>query len=191
MFKRIQYIDEQILQWIHVQQGNALLDSFMPLIRNPYFWAPLYLFLLVYMYMNFGKKGLWWCAFFFMTFVFCDFISASILKPFVHRLRPCRNPELGFMIRNLVACGSGFSFPSSHATNHFGMAMFMSLTWLKHSIKAQVIAFVWAALICYAQLYVCVHYPSDILCGALLGCCIGAFFSAYYNRRIGGLLLGN
>ncbi len=180
----IQHIDESVLYFIHVTCGNLFFDTIMPLIRNPYFWSPLYLFLLVFMWKNLGKKGLWWCAFFFVTFVFSDFISASLLKPFFHRLRPC-NANLFFTIRELIPCGSGFSFPSSHATNHFGMAMFMIIT-LQHVYKfVTPFSLFWAILICYGQLYVCAHYPSDILGGALLGSLIGLFFGKYFNRRFG------
>lgn len=185
MFGTIQHIDEYLLRIIHVIWGNVFLDGLLPFFRNPYFWAPLYLFLLVYMLINYGKKGIWWCTFFLITFVFCDYISASILKPLVHRIRPCNFNDLGFQIRELVPCGSGYSFPSSHATNHFGMAIFMISTLRSKFTFIAPLALLWAFVICYAQLYVCVHYPSDILSGGLLGSVIGYFFGRYYKMRFG------
>lgn len=185
MLESIQHIDERILYLIHVTCGTAWQDSFIPFLRNPYFWSPVYLFLLLWMWRNHGKQGLWWCVFFIVTFAFCDFISASMFKPFVHRLRPCNNDYLSFSIRHLISCGSGFSFPSTHASNHFGFAAFMILT-LKNRYKRVIpLAISWALLVCYAQLYVCVHYPSDILSGALLGTLIGAFFGIYFTKRFG------
>ena len=187
MFELIKPIDERVLHFIHVTCGKDWLDQIIPFFRNPYFWAPVYLFLLVFMWKQFGKKGLLWCLFFFVTFVFCDFISASILKPMIHRVRPCNDGSLYFAIRELVTCGSGYSFPSSHATNHFGFALFITGT-LGHRYKMVVpLTLFWAVLVCYAQLYVVVHYPSDILAGALLGSLIGWAFSAYFTKRFGKL----
>ncbi|MBK7762744.1 MAG: phosphatase PAP2 family protein [Bacteroidetes bacterium] len=187
MFEPLQHIDEALLRKIHLTWANSFLDEVLPFFRNPYFWAPVYLFLLVYMLMNHGKKGLWWCTFFVITFVFCDYISASIIKPLIHRIRPCNFNELSFTIRPLVICGSGYSFPSSHATNHFGMAMFMITTLFTTSKYILPLALFWASLICYSQLYVCVHYPSDIIAGATLGSVIGYLFGRYFRLRFGEL----
>ena len=70
MVEIIQHIDESILHGIHVSGGNAWLDQVIPFFRNPYFWSPLYLFLLVFMWKNYGKQGMVWCLFFLMTFAF-------------------------------------------------------------------------------------------------------------------------
>jgi undecaprenyl-diphosphatase len=185
MLQTIQHIDEIILKFIHVSCANQLLDTILPFFRNPYFWAPVYLFLLVWISLQYGRKGLWWCLFFFITFVFCDYVSASILKPLIHRIRPCNNEFLSFTLRNLVVCGSGYSFPSSHATNHIGFAVFMMYTIGHLSKWITPLAILWALLVCFSQLYVGVHYPSDILGGALLGSLIGLFFARYFNKRLG------
>ena len=181
----IQHIDEALLRFIHVNLGSSWLDTLMPLLRNPYFWAPVYLYLLVFLWRSYGIKGLWWCLFFIMTFAFSDFISASLIKPWVHRVRPCNENHVLFTIRHLIDCGSGFSFPSSHATNHMAFAVFISLTIGKKYRIAIPLAFLWALLVCLAQLYVCVHYPSDILAGSLLGALIGWFFARYFQVRFG------
>ena len=67
-----------------------------------------------------------------------DTVSAQIIKPLVGRLRPCNEPEFKDSVKLLVQCGSGFSFLSAHATNHFGLAVlfiqyfkpYFSLKWL-------------------------------------------------------------
>lgn len=45
--------------------------------------------------------------------------------------------------------------------------------------------FLWAAVICYAQIYVGVHFPVDILCGTLLGCTAGYITGAIFNKKVG------
>jgi membrane-associated phospholipid phosphatase len=183
MLEFIQHIDETILNLIHIKWANSLLDFVMPFIRNQYFWSPVYLFLLVYMSLNHKKKGLLWCLFFFITFMYCDFISATIIKPMAHRLRPCNEPYLSFTVRELVGCGSGYSFPSSHATNHFGMSFFIIFTLAKNNKTIIFLSLFWASIVCYAQMYVAVHYPFDILCGAFLGIVIAKLNSLYYLKR--------
>ncbi|MBK8556199.1 MAG: phosphatase PAP2 family protein [Lewinellaceae bacterium] len=72
-----------------------------------------------------------------------------------------------------VSCGGGYSFTSSHAANHFAVAVFLAAVfgglsrWLRPGLL------LWAAVISFAQVYVGVHYPGDVLAGALLGAIIG------------------
>lgn len=187
MFERIQYLDEFILYWIHDRGSNELFDVIMPWFRNPYFWAPVYLFILTWMWLNHKKKGLIWCLFLVVVFACCDFTAASLIKPWVHRLRPCHNPHLAFNLRNLVHCGSGFSFPSAHAANHFGISFFILFTWLRHQPLAKFLVIFWACLVVYAQLYVVVHYPSDVVAGALVGIVYSSLLAEWYLRRFGDI----
>jgi undecaprenyl-diphosphatase len=83
----------------------------------------------------------------------------------------------------LNRCPSSFSFTSSHATNHFAAAMFLFLT-LKSSFKNWTyLFFFWAGSISYAQIYVGVHYPLDILGGTIIGCSVGYLTGTFYNKR--------
>jgi undecaprenyl-diphosphatase len=87
------------------------------------------------------------------------------------------------MHRHIVPDSHGFSFPSSHATNHFAMAMFIYITCSKFHSGIKYLAFFWAAAVAYAQVYVGVHYPIDVLAGATLGCWIGYLTGNYFNMR--------
>jgi membrane-associated phospholipid phosphatase len=183
MWPFLQHIDEVILKTIHVNGQNSLFDVVMPWLRNPYFWSPIYFFLLIWMILNWKWKGFWWCVCLLFVFGICDFTSASLIKPFIHRLRPCNEGHLSFIIRSLVTCGRGYSFPSAHAANHFGISFFIYFTLGKKYTWVKVPAMLWALLVCYAQMYVCVHYPSDILAGALLGCLVGIVLGGVFNRK--------
>lgn len=176
-------IDHSIFTFVNQTMSNPLLDYILPLFRNPYFWSPLYLFLLVWMWQQFRSIGLFWCLFFFLTFVFSDTISASFIKPLVHRLRPCNDPYWNDVINNVVRCGVGYSFPSAHATNHFGMSAFIFYTIGTQLVVSKPLAILWASLVGFAQVYVGVHYPSDILGGALLGWLIGFALAKYFLRK--------
>jgi undecaprenyl-diphosphatase len=87
--------------------------------------------------------------------------------------------------RGLIPCGGGYSFPSSHAANHFSLAVFIMLTLGKKSGKIWVICIAWASAVCFAQLYVGVHYLSDLLAGAILGAVIAWLLSGLYVQRFG------
>jgi membrane-associated phospholipid phosphatase len=175
--------DYFIFKHVHAQWHSAFLDFIFPYIRNPFFWAPLYLFLVIMLVEHFGKKGWLWVLFFLITFGFGDFFSARLIKPVVHRLRPCIDPMWQGIHRHIVPDSTGFSFPSSHATNHFAMAMFIWVTCGKFHGSIKYLCFIWAASIAYAQVYVGVHYPVDVTCGALLGCWIGYITGNYFNSR--------
>ena len=185
-------IHDHLIYWDHVawfylntQWHNGVLDFIMPFLRNQWFWTPLYVFLLLFMPSRFGKKGWLWCLGFLMTFIFADQLSATLLKPYIHRIRPCNNPGLSGIVHIIVPCGSGQSFPSSHATNHFSLAVFSALTLARYARWVWPVALLWASVVAYAQVYVGVHYPLDVVCGGLLGAMIGTMTGSLFNRRIG------
>jgi membrane-associated phospholipid phosphatase len=177
------YYDHLVWYYLNTRWHNGLLDMIMPFLRNQWFWAPLYLFLVIYIPRRFGKLGWIWCAFFLITFGMSDQISASIMKPYFGRIRPCNDPALSNLVHLLVPCGGGKSFPSSHAANHFSLAFFSILS-LKHIAKwIWIPALAWAISVSYAQVYVGVHFPLDVFCGAIIGVCIGIVTGNVFNRR--------
>lgn len=185
LLEKLKTIDTQVWRLIHVQGQSYLLDFLCPLLRNPKTWIPLYLFLALFIPYRYGKKGFFWCLGFIVTFGIGDYTSASIIKPLIKRIRPCNDANLQSILHHLVDCGSGYSFPSAHATNHFALAWFMMLTigqiyrWIKLP------AILWAISVAYAQVYVGVHYPGDVLAGAILGAIIGCFTANLFNKKIG------
>jgi undecaprenyl-diphosphatase len=186
MLKKIIEIDQYLFLKINRDSRNAAFDWAMPFIRESKFWLPLYLFLLVFVVVNFGKKAYWWIFFAASTAITTDLISSRIFKPLFGRPRPCMDPDFAVNVRLLANyCGSNGSFTSSHASNHFGMAMFCFMTFRHFAPKAVYLFFIWAAIICLAQVYVGVHYPTDILGGALIGLLAGWFSGNYHNKKIG------
>jgi len=175
--------DLQAWMAIHVNGHTAFLDWLIPFFRNENLWAPLYIFLLVYVTLNFKKAGWVWCVLFFAAFACSDHLNSAILKPYFHRIRPCNTPELQGILQLLVPCGGGLSFPSSHAANHFAMGIFSAITLSKNLKYAWVFFILWAMLVSYAQVYVGVHFPLDVLAGAVVGGTIGALFAILFHLR--------
>lgn len=107
-----------------------------------------------------------------------DFVSSGILKPIVCRLRPTHDPYIGNLIHIVNDYRGGeYGFPSSHAANTFAVATLFALVFrigkkVNHPILWNIgitLLFLWASLNCYSRMYLGVHYPLDIICGALLG----------------------
>jgi len=188
MFKKIIALDKYLFSVINQKYTPSFFDTIMPIAREPMVWTPFYLFLLIWSLINFGKKGLFWIIGLGITAGLTDLLSSRIIKPLIHRNRPCNDIELADTIRVLVNhCGQNGSFTSSHAANHFGMAMFLFVTLHKLMGRAAYILFLWAGLISYAQIYVGVHFPFDILGGAILGCLIGSLTGKFFINKFGKL----
>lgn len=167
------------------QWQNPVFDWLAPWLREPYTWAPLYLFLALFTLLNFRWRGLWWCMVFLIAFGISDQTSLYI-KGAVGRLRPCHDPVVASFARQMVPyCPSSGSFTSNHASNHFALAMLCFITLRPYFGKYSWLFLVWAAAISYSQVYVGVHYPLDVLGGALLGAGIGWGCARFFQRRIG------
>lgn len=161
-----------------------MLDAVLPFLREPFVWAPLYLFLGLFVTINYGWKGLFWIIFFLLCFALADQGSGWI-KGAIGRIRPCRDPIVAHYVRVLVVyCPMSGSFTSNHAANHFALGTFCFIT-LKSAFRRYAWLFLlWAAVISYAQVYVGVHYPLDVAGGAALGILIGLLSGGFFQRRI-------
>ena len=184
MIETILHLDESLFFFINQDGQFALLDTLLPLVRNKLVWIPFYIFVFSFLLINLGKKGLIIVLFAIGTVAFSDMLSSKVIKPLVQRERPCNDGALRNNVRLLVSCGGGYSFTSSHAINHFGLAIFLMVMLGEMLRKKKWWLFLWAALIAYAQVYVGVHYPFDVLAGACLGILIGYSFGKLCSRRI-------
>ncbi len=184
MFTNLLNWDRWLFTKINHDWTNTFLDNVFPLWREAITWVPLYIFLLAFVLINFGNKAWPWIIGLLITVALTDQISSHLLKPLVNRPRPCHDALLVDNIRLLLGyCSDSKSFTSSHATNHFGVAFFVYRTLRPYFKKWSYLFFFWAATISYGQVYIGVHYPIDIICGALLGSGIGYFTSYYFNKK--------
>ena len=150
------------------------LDPIMVAITQMWLWLPIYLLLIYWAVKQYGKHC-WWVFLTLCVVVLCsDQLSAHVCKPLFHRLRPCFNVDLqDFIYLPLGTAGGRFGFVSSHATNTFAVAAFLTPALSNNRPWAGITLYLWAFITSYSRIYMGFHYPGDILFGALLGILIG------------------
>ncbi|MCZ6775558.1 MAG: phosphatase PAP2 family protein [Ignavibacteria bacterium] len=170
-------IDRAIFLFLNQTLSNPLGDVLWPLITDyDKLWpvrivlGAVWLWLLI----RGGRQGRTVAITLVLLLFLSDKLSSSVIKEIVGRPRPCHEMNgLPIMqsIHLLVDCGSGKSFPSSHAVNNFAVATLFTFYY-----RRWMYAFLgWAFLVALSRPAVGVHYPSDILAGALIGAFVGAF----------------
>lgn len=179
MLEQLIHIDHQLLHFINESLSNAFFDWLMPYFRNKLFWIPLYAVLLFFLIKKYGKKTWLICLFLIAGVVTSDQVSSGLLKPFFNRNRPCAAFNDDAQLHELINCSNGKSFPSSHASNHFFVSVFL-IGFLGERRLYAFLLIVWASLVCFAQVYVGVHYPADVFAGAVLGGFIAVLFYKLY-----------
>ncbi|MCC7402636.1 MAG: phosphatase PAP2 family protein [Chitinophagaceae bacterium] len=175
--------DRELFNKVNGQWTNSFFDTFLPYIRNANTWVPVYLFFIVFALINFRRKGMYWVLGAVLTVATSDIISSWGIKDLIFRLRPCRDAALAGHVRFLVQyCPQSSSFVSSHAVNHFALSFFIFLTMKDITGKWLAIVLLWAFMVSYAQIYVGVHYPFDVLCGIFVGSFIGYIWAKIFNH---------
>lgn len=165
--------DLRAFYFVNLHLQNSFFDLIMPYARNPACWIPLYIILLFFVIKIYRKQSWKIIVIAALNVLITDQLSSSVIKPLVHRLRPCNNPLVSVHIHQLVTCGSGFSFVSSHACNHFGLALLFIFIFKRYINWVMPAALLWASLVSFAQVYVGLHYPMDVICGGMIGATIG------------------
>ncbi|UCG26966.1 MAG: phosphatase PAP2 family protein [Bacteroidales bacterium] len=156
-------------------------DRIMWVITGKLTWLPLYLFMLAWLIRDFRWKVLVLVLFIAALITMSDQSSVHLFKEVFQRLRPCHNPQISEMVHIVRGkCGGQYGFISSHAANTFAIAFF-SLLLIKNRYFTFFIV-LWASVVSYSRVYLGVHYPGDILCGALLGLILGIL--VYRGYRI-------
>lgn len=177
---------EQLIQWdkdvLIFLNGfhHTILDPIMILITKTVFWIPLYVLLIYFLFKNYQRNAWFFLIGAIITIILSDQITSSIMKPFFARLRPSHDPSINHLLHLVNDYRGGlYGFASSHASNSFAVAMFIWLS-LRTTYKWIGLIFIWAFVMTYTRIYLGVHFPGDILVGAVIG-----LFCGWLGFRIG------
>jgi len=157
---------------------NPFFDHIVYWITHELFWIPLYIILL-YLIAKKLKKRTWLTLITIALLItICDQFASGLVKPYIQRLRPCFDPSIQSTVHVVGKHHGLYGFISSHAANTFGLATFL---WFLFKSHYCFILFIWSLSISYARIYGGVHYPGDILLGALSGIWWGWAIYTVYN----------
>ena len=163
-------IDVSILYFINHTLSNPFFDKLFPFLTEVKNWYIAYIFMFLILILKGGRIGRIAAAAAILLIISTDQFSSFFVKNLIQRIRPC---NVFNDLHILVNCTGSYSFPSSHAVNNFGAAMFFGMIFPKYKWYF----FTVAALMAFSRPYVGVHYPSDILGGAIIGSVFGYVYA--------------
>ena len=183
MIDFLNQIDTAVFQFFNGMHA-PFFDRFMMLFTGRFIWIPMYAAILLVLLKTRGLKsaGIYVLGI-ALAITLTDQTCATYIRPLVERMRPSNldNPLSAFTIVVDDYRGGDYGFPSCHSANSFALATF--LAFLFRSRRIRMFIFGWAILNSYTRLYLGVHYPGDLLVGAIIGSAFG-----YLCYRIARLL---
>lgn len=182
MLEELLHWDKELFLFLN-HLGNSQWDWFWLFITNKWSAIPLYVFLAYATFRVFGIKQLFLVMVTIAILILATDQLANFFKYGVQRLRPCHDPEIGGLVRLVKeGCGGKFGYFSAHAGNSFAVAIFFTFLLREKYKFLSSFLIIWAVVVAYSRIYIGVHFPLDILTGALVGIFISSLFFNLFLR---------
>lgn len=167
MLETLNHWDTQLFLFLNGLH-TPFMDRVMWFVSGKIQWLPLYLVILALFIHRFRWRTLWILLGTAVLITMSDQATTHLFKETLQRLRPCHQPQLAGLV-HLVNdyCGGMYGFVSGHASNSFAIAVFTGM-FVRHRYYWMGIL-CWATLVGYSRIYLGVHFPGDIIGGAVLG----------------------
>ena len=169
MIHWLQSGDDALFRWINHGLSNRIFDTIMPLASNTPGFVPFVLLVLVALIWKGGARGRLFAVMLALGLCLGDWVIADVLKHGLARLRPFNRFPDAYVLPIGARSGS-FSMPSSHALNWF-LGTIIAFAYYRKSIYFMLPL---AVIVGFSRIYNGVHYPSDVLAGAVIGAGTGA-----------------
>ena len=183
MIEEIINFDKIIFLYLN-SLGSKSFDFIWLLITNKFLNFIIYFSLLFAVFKRYGRTRALNVFLLAVILIFMVDQTTNLSKFFFGRLRPCYDEEISLLSRLVTShCGGKFSFFSAHASNSFALATFFSIIFKKIKILRIVIVFL-AILIAYSRIYIGVHYPLDVIIGALFGVFFSITYIYFINKNL-------
>lgn len=178
MIETIKSIDESLFLFLNAQH-NSFFDPMMWLFSEKLFWVPLYLWFLWLLYRKYPKQY-WTVLIAIVLMIVASDQLCNLAKYGFMRLRPNHEPDLKFLlhtVHNFPSGNGSYGFYSGHASNAFAVAFFMIIAGAGKRNYMIPVCLLYAVLTSYSRIYLGVHYPGDVLVGAISGAMLGIGFA--------------
>ena len=188
MIETIKYAEYEWFLWLN-SFHSPVWDVTMFWVTYRFTWLPLYAYLIYYLFIRY-RINFWQNLLFVALSVgFSDKFTSGFMKPYFHRFRPCHDPAIQHIVHVVGDCGGQFGFASSHAANCFALATAFFL--LNGNRSLTFFLFLWAIIVSYSRIYVGVHFPTDLIIGAIVGIIITIILWIFKNLITSKLSLSN
>ena len=181
MLETIKSLDESLFLFLNAQH-TAFFDPLMWLFSAKLFWGPLYVWLLWLLYKRYPKHY-WTVLVAIILMVVVSDQLCNLAKDNVMRLRPSQEPHLYSLVHILNDYRGGmYGFYSGHSSNAFAVAFFLITILASRQKYIIPVTLTYAFLTAYSRIYLGVHYPGDVLTGAIMGTLIGSVFAYTHDK---------
>lgn len=183
MVEALEQLDKDVFVYLN-NMHSPFWDAVMVFVSEKLVWIPFYVGLIGYLIWRYRRQSIPMLLLVVIAIGLADFIASGLMKPYFMRLRPCHDPTLSELINIVEGCGGKYGFISSHAANTFALAVFFNLILSDRYLIFKVVLVAWAVVVTYSRIYLGVHFPADVMLGALLGAVLAFIASLVYRYLI-------